>query len=60
MDDALDDHSPLMTSVNSEPLFDPVRDDPRFAAVLRRLRLPLPDRSRGLDEPRGATPVDVR
>ena len=35
----VDDHSQMMGHVNSDPGFDPIRSDPRFSAVLRRLGL---------------------
>lgn len=40
LDSALDAHDPTMSvTVLYEPMLDPVRGDPRFAAVLRRMRL---------------------
>ncbi|MCC7179329.1 MAG: tetratricopeptide repeat protein [Acidobacteria bacterium] len=42
LEDAFNDRSPMLNSVNSEPLFDPLRDDPRLADLLRRLNLPVP------------------
>lgn len=60
IDAAVADRSPLMASVNSEPLFDPVRDDQRFAGVLRRLRLPVPEPSERLSGHEGAAPLKLR
>ena len=42
LEDAFDDRSPMLNSVNSEPLFDPLRADRRLAGLLRRLNLPVP------------------
>jgi TolB-like protein/DNA-binding winged helix-turn-helix (wHTH) protein/tetratricopeptide (TPR) repeat protein len=39
LEKAFEDRSPLLVSANSEPLFDPLRSDPRFADLLRRLQL---------------------
>ena len=39
LDAAIGDRSPMVNSVNSEPLFDPLRADPRLPALLRRLGL---------------------
>ena len=35
----LDDHSQMQGYLNVEPALDPLRDDPRFRAVSRRLAL---------------------
>lgn len=60
IDDALNDRSPMMASVNSDPLFQPVRDDPRFAGVLRRLRLPVPESPLRLSGHKSPTPPELR
>jgi hypothetical protein len=33
------EHSNIVTSLKTHPLYDPLRDDPRFAALLRRVGL---------------------
>lgn len=44
LEDAFNDRSPMLNGVNSEPLFEPLRADRRFADLLRRLNLPVPER----------------
>jgi serine/threonine-protein kinase len=39
LDRAVEDRSYDMTYINVDPLFDPVRDDPRFPALVRKLNL---------------------
>ncbi len=36
---AVDDRDPMMTPIKSYPFFDPIRADPRFAALLRTMHL---------------------
>jgi hypothetical protein len=38
-DKGLQDHSPLLVRMKVEPLVDPVRNDPRFAALMTRIGL---------------------
>jgi hypothetical protein len=39
LDRAIEDRSYDITYINVDPLFDPVRDDPRFSALVRKLNL---------------------
>lgn len=39
MSRAVDDRDPMMTPIKSYPFFDPIRADPRFAALLRKMNL---------------------
>jgi TolB-like protein/tetratricopeptide (TPR) repeat protein len=39
MNRAVDERDPMMTPIRSYPFFDPIRADPRFAALLRKMNL---------------------
>jgi tetratricopeptide (TPR) repeat protein len=39
MDRAVDARDPMMTPIKSYPFLDPIRSDPRFAALLRKMKL---------------------
>jgi tetratricopeptide (TPR) repeat protein len=39
MSHAVDDRDPMMTPIKSYPFMDPIRSDPRFAALLRKMKL---------------------
>ena len=39
MNRAIDQRDPMMTPIKSYPFFDPIRADPRFAALLRKMNL---------------------
>ena len=39
MNRAIDERDPMMTSIKSYPFFDPLRADPRFVALLRKMNL---------------------
>jgi TolB-like protein/Flp pilus assembly protein TadD len=39
MNRAVDERDPMMTPIKSYPFFDPIRADPRFAALLRKMNL---------------------
>lgn len=41
MNRAVDERDPMMTPIRSYPFFDPIRADPRFAALLRKMNLEL-------------------
>ncbi len=36
---AIDDRDPMMTPIRSYSFFDPIRADPRFMALLRKMNL---------------------
>jgi hypothetical protein len=40
LEKACDDRDPNMPYISCEPLFDPLRSEPRFQALLRRMNLP--------------------
>ena len=40
LDKAYDEHNDYLIYVKVEPLFDSLRDDPRFQALLQRIRFP--------------------
>ena len=46
LEKAYQERSPLVPTVKVDPIFDPLRDDPRFQALLRRLNFP-PQKSAG-------------
>ena len=39
MNRAIDEHDPMMTPIRSYPFFDPIRADPRFTVLLRKMNL---------------------
>ena len=39
MNRAIDERDPMMTPIRSYPFFDPIRADPRFEALLRKMNL---------------------
>ena len=41
LEQAYDERATLLTYVGSDPRFDPLREDPRFRALIRRIRLPV-------------------
>ena len=55
LEKACDDREPAMPYINCFPLFDPIRSDPRFQALLRKMNLPVtpPD---GTPRPTGVAP----
>ncbi len=44
LEKAGDDHDPTVPYINCQPLWDPVRAEPRFQALLRRMNLPAATR----------------
>jgi hypothetical protein len=40
LEKAFQAHTPQLLHLKAEPVFDPIRSDPRFAALLRRIRFP--------------------
>ena len=38
---AIDSYDPAMEYINEDPMFDPLRGDPRFAALVKKVGLPL-------------------
>jgi hypothetical protein len=42
MNRAVDERDPMMTPIRSYPFFDPIRADPRFGALLRKMNLGAP------------------
>ena len=46
LEKAYQERSPLVAHVNADPIFDPLRSDPRFQSLLRRLNFP-PQKSAG-------------
>jgi tetratricopeptide (TPR) repeat protein len=57
MDRAIDERDPMMTPIRSYPFFDPVRGDPRFAALLRKMNL---ESTIGRPSREDAFPADVQ
>ena len=41
MDRAIDERDSMMTPIGSYPFFDPMRADPRFVELLRKMKLDL-------------------
>jgi hypothetical protein len=39
MDRAIDAQDPMMTSIKTYPFLDPLRSDPRFTGLLRKMKL---------------------
>jgi hypothetical protein len=39
MDRAIEERDPIIVPIKSYPFFDPIRSDPRFAALLRKMKL---------------------
>ena len=39
LEKACDEHSPTITALKVDPVYDPVRQEPRFQALLRRIGL---------------------
>jgi tetratricopeptide (TPR) repeat protein len=39
LDHAIDDRDPIITPIKTNPIFDPLRPDPRFGALLRKMNL---------------------
>jgi hypothetical protein len=40
LEKACDEHEPNMPYISCMPIFDPLRSEPRFQALLRRVNLP--------------------
>ena len=40
LENAYEEHSPALTGLKVDPIYDPLRNEPRFQELLRRLRMP--------------------